>query len=115
MSTPPDLAALAGAVADAVRAMDAEYAQMPFFVRPLVRSGFVRRTGRDAAAWRDALRTPTPLMIIDLERLAAHFRGAPARAQRGMGARPDELVEVERRANERAATVDRLVAALRAR
>ena len=113
MSPAADLAALARAVDDALGTMDAEYAQMPFFVRPMVRRGFTQRTGRDVAAWRAALRAPTAAMIAELERLAVHFRDAPARARRGMGARADELVEIERRAADRAAAVDRLVPCLR--
>lgn len=103
-----DLTAAARAVDDALVAMDAEYAQMPFFVRPMVRGGFARRTGRDLASWRQAVAAPTAALLPDLARLAAHFRDAPARARRGMGARADELVEIERRAAARAAAVEHL-------
>jgi hypothetical protein len=98
-----DRAALVAAVRAAVDETYAEYAQMPFFVRPLVRRGFEKRTGMDAAAWRRLLDGgPTPALTAALQRLAAHYDGAPERARRGMGARPEELREVERRSRARA-------------
>lgn len=113
MSFAPQLAA----VHAALDAMDAEYAQMPFFVRPLVRRGFSQRTGADLAGWRALLATLTrgPATAAHREalaRLRAHFEGAPARARRGMGARADELREVEARAAARVAAVQALLDAL---
>jgi len=110
-----------GTFANAVRRIleetHAEYAQMPFFVRPLVRRGFVKRTGFDLVAWTQLLDAaargePTRALARALPDLAAHFDGAPARARRGMGAKADELVEVERRSRERAAAVRALLAAV---
>ena len=110
-------------LAQAVRAsLDetfAEYALMPFFVRPLVKRGFVKRTGHDADKWRALLDAVargdrTPDDAAHLGRLADHFDGAPDRARRGRGAKPDELREVERRSARRAAAARALADALRA-
>ena len=108
---------LAQAVRHLLEETHAEYAQMPFFVRPLVRRGFVKRTGFDLAAWTQLLYAaargePTAVLARSLPALAAHFDGAPARAKRGMGAKADELVEVERRSRDRAAAVRALLASL---
>ena len=113
-SVPPSalITAVLGALAD----MDAEYAQMPFFLRPMVRRGFAKRTGADLDGWRDRLgqlaRGVPTTMGTDLLALAEHFRGAPARAQRGMGATAAQLVEVQARADRRAAAVMVLHASL---
>lgn len=117
--TPPDRGALIAAVRSALEDTHAEYGRMPFFVRPMVRRGFARRTGHDLDGWRRLLldaaaeRGSSRELVAALELLAVHFDGAPARAQRGMGARPDELREVTRRSEARAAAVRALVAALR--
>lgn len=92
------------AVRAAIEDTHAEYGQMPFFVRLLVRRGFVKRTGHDLEGWRTLLAQPHAGVVADLDRLAAHYDGAPARAARGM-AKPDELREVERRSQARAAAV----------
>jgi hypothetical protein len=106
-----DRAPLVAAVRAAIDETEDEYARMPFFVRPIVRRGFVKRTGMDAAAWRRLLDGgPSPVLVEALGRLAAHYDGAPERARRGMGARPDELREVERRSRARAAAARALAA-----
>lgn len=112
-----DSTELARAVLRVIEDTEAEYARMPFFVRPMVRRGLAKRTGRDVEGWRrvlaDAARgTIAPGLARELAALAAHYDGAPERARRGMGAREDELREVERRARERAAAVRALAAAL---
>jgi phosphatidylserine/phosphatidylglycerophosphate/cardiolipin synthase-like enzyme len=83
-----------------------EYAQMPFFVRPLVKRGFEKRTGRGFAAWRallaDARRGQRTRELADaLRALAEHYQGAPARARRGMGATTAQLAIVEQRSRVR--------------
>lgn len=113
-----DRAALVAAVRRALDETDAEYARMPFFVRPMVRRGFEKRTGHDVAGWRrmldDAARGQVATgLAAALAQLAAHYDGAPERAKKGMGARPDELREVERRSRERAAAARALADALR--
>jgi len=115
--SPPDRGALIAAVRTALEDSHTEYARMPFFVRPLVKRGFARRTGRDLDGWRRLLAAaasnpPPRELAAALDQLAGHFDGATARARRGMGARPDELVEVQRRSEARAAAVRALVAAL---
>lgn len=108
--------ALVAAVVAALDDTEREYAQMPFFVRPMVRRGFAKRTGRDLAEWRVVLThlggRPAPELLAPLAALADHYRGAPERARRGMGARPDELRAIEARSAARAAAVEALRAAL---
>ena len=113
----PSIEQLAMDVRRSLEETHAEYAQMPFFIRPLVRRGFIKRTGFELAAWLQLLDAaargePTAVLSRSLPALATHFDGAPSRAKRGMGARPDELIEVERRARTRAASVRALLAAL---
>lgn len=101
-----DRAALIAAVRTAIDDTHAEYAQMPFFIRPMVRRGFAKRTGHDLDGWRrlldDAARgTVSPGLAGALAQLAAHYDGAPERAKKGM-AKAEELVEIERRSKARA-------------
>lgn len=112
-----DLLAKLTAVETALAETEHEYAQMPFFVRPMVRRGFAKRTGRDFAAWRallaDARRGQrTGELATALEALAEHYRGAPERARRGMGATVDQMVAVEQRSRARAEATAALRAAL---
>jgi len=105
------------AVRRALEETEAEYSQMPLVVRLMVRRGFVKRTGRDFAAWKklldDAARgvfaTALPAALASL---AEHYRGAPARARRGMGATPAQLAIVEERSKSRAEAAEALRAAL---
>lgn len=115
---PAALAPLFAAVHRALDDNEAEYAEMPFFVRPIVRRGLVKRTGRDLAGWRATLtaaaRGPIAAdLVAGLAALAEHYRGAPARAQRGMGATPAQLAIVVARSQARAAAVTALHDALR--
>jgi hypothetical protein len=101
-----DLASLIAAVETALAETEAEYAEIPFFVRPMVRRGFEKRTGRDLAAWRallaDARRGLRTRELADaLAALADHYAGAPARAQRGMGGTAAQLAVVEQRSRAR--------------
>jgi hypothetical protein len=103
----PQLLDLIAAVEAALDATEREYAQLPFFVRPMVKRGFGKRTGLDFAAWRvllaDARRGQrTTQLIAALAALAEHYYGAPERAKRGMGATADQLVMVEQRSRARA-------------
>ena len=96
---------------------EAEYAAMPMVVRLMVRRGFVKRTGRDFAAWRALLDAaargaPSPQLGVALGQLADHYRGAPARARRGMGATPAQLEVVEQHSHARAEAAEALRAAL---
>ena len=102
------LPGLIAAVETALVETDHEYAQMPFLVRPLVRRGFVKRTGYDLGAWRALLsgarRGERTRELADaLTALAEHYRGAPERAKRGMGGgSPEQLALVEQRSQARA-------------
>src|SRR5690242_5109759 len=109
---------LTAAVATALDETEREYAQLPFFVRPIVRRGFARRTGRDFAGWRvllDAVRLGAHFQEAAdaLAALAEHYRGAPERAKRGMGATPAQLEAVARLSRARADAALALRAALR--
>lgn len=102
-----ELPHLIAAVETALAETEREYAQLPFFVRPLVKRGFATRTGRDFAAWRvllaDARRGDRLRELTDaLAALAEHYRGAPERARRGMGATSSQLAVVEERSRARA-------------
>jgi hypothetical protein len=112
-----DRATLIAALRAVIDDTEAEYAQMPFFVRPMVKRGFVQRTGHDLTAWRRLLDEAArgaelPTLATDLGKLADHYLGAPARAQRGMGASAAQLREVERRSAARAAAAQALRDAL---
>ena len=114
--TDADRGSLVRAVQTALEQTHAEYALMPFFVRPLVRRGFEKRTGHDLPSWLRILDAAArgdapPNLRASLEQLAAHYDTAPDRARRGM-ARPDELREVERRSRDRAQAVRALARSL---
>lgn len=112
------LADLISAVETALVETDREYAQMPFFVRPMVRRGFVKRTGHDLEGWRGLLARVrrgdrSPELAEALAALAEHYRGAPERAKRGMGGgSPDQLAIVVERSRVRTEAALALRAAL---
>lgn len=102
-----DRASLIAAVQRVLDETEREYGQMPFFVRPMVKRGFTKRTGRDFDAWRALLAAAArgqidPALAPALDQLAEHYRGAPERAKRGMGASGAQLAIVEQRSRERA-------------
>ncbi len=112
-----DLSGLITVVQRVLDDTEREYGQMPFFVRPMVKRGFTRRTGRDFAAWRAVLASAArgqiePALRDALDQLADHYRGAPERARRGMGATGAQLAIVEQRSRERAEAALALRAAL---
>src|SRR4051812_19779761 len=96
------ISALVAAVERALDETEREYAQMPFFIRPMGRRGFVKRTGHDFAEWRALLQARDAKLRTALPALAEHFRGAPERARRGMGATAAQLQIVEERSRQRA-------------
>lgn len=113
---PPLITAVEAALADTER----EYGQMPFFVRPMVKRGFVKRTGRDFGEWRALLSTARrgdpPRDLVDaLSLLSEHYLGAPERAKRGMGATPAQYAAVEQRSRARSDAALALREALLAR
>ena len=105
------------AVRRALEETEREYSQMPMIVRLMVRRGFVKRTGHDFEAWRKLLDGAArgifaAQLSSSLGALAEHYRGAPARARRGMGASPAQLEVVEQRSQARAEAAEALRAAL---
>ena len=89
----PARRALVAAVQRALDDTAAEYAQMPFVVRMLVRRGFVKRTGRDFAGWQALLANAAradddPDLVSALTALAEHCTGAPLPEPGAEWARP---------------------------
>jgi hypothetical protein len=104
---PSDRASLIAALRRALAEVEAEFGEMPFFVRPMVKRGFVSRTGHDLDAWRRLLdeagrNAEAPTLKGDLDKLIDNFLGAPERAKKGMGAGGDKLKELEAKAQARA-------------
>lgn len=110
----------------------AELASMPFFVRPMVKKGFARRTGATLEQWLerttelitkiDAGRIGTtddlvrqyPDLGASLGALADNYRTAPERAKRGMkGAGQDALELVRKRSKQREQAATAAIDALR--
>ena len=95
-------------VRKALESTKRDLSSMPFFVRPMVKKGFVKRTGADVDQWLGRISEAitaaesgesVPNLTNELERLAENYRTAPDRAKRGMkGAR---LEEVTRNSRER--------------
>ena len=92
--------ALAVAAHAAVDDSEHDLDQMPFFIRPLARRSFAKRTGMSRDEWREkidtihagdtpaAARTRWPDAVDALTRLAEDFRTAPVRAKEKM---PDNV------------------------
>lgn len=106
------LATLIAEVRKILDETEGEYAQMPFFIRPMVKRGFAKRTGHDFGAWRTLLATPDRSLRAALLALAEHYHGAPERARKGMGATADQMKVIETRSRERAEAVTALANAL---
>lgn len=116
-TTNPSL--LAAAVLRAVEDTERDLDRMPFFVRPMVRAGFHRRTGLNLDEWRavlggvrvdearDRLRSDVKPALL---RLLEHFRTAPERARKGMGNDPRAIAEVTNRSRLRSEAVEALLA-----
>jgi hypothetical protein len=95
-----DGARLAAAAHAAVDDSEHDLDQMPFFIRPLARRSFAKRTGLSRDEWREridtvrtgdtpaAARARWPDAVEALTRLAEDFRTAPARAKEKM---PDNV------------------------
>jgi hypothetical protein len=86
-----------------------DYASMPFFVRPMVKRGFTRRTGRSIEDWQEhiawaivAVESGDDISHLgpELAKLADNYRTAPERAKRGM--RGAALETMKKRSLERA-------------
>lgn len=100
--TAPALVAAVDAVRKALDDTEADWGELPFFVRPMVKRGFASRTGHDLAGWRsllaDAARGRAPAGLAGaLELLAEHFRGAGERAKKGMGGSAEQQAAIEAR------------------
>ena len=124
-----DTAALAEQLVEVISSTEEEFTRMPIFVRPLLRRGINKRTGRTIDDWkklakelhRELLCAPDvgdaalalrdhPNLITGLERLADNYRTAPQRAARAMkGAALEAVTEA---ATRREAVVRSLVTAL---
>jgi len=121
-------AALARDLGRAVAEARDELGSMPFFVRPMVKRGFRKRTGRTMDEWEsicaavatelerdDTSAVKRRRLIPELEKLRENFRTAPERAKRGgMGGKIEALAIVEERSAEREKLAIDLIAALAA-
>lgn len=115
---------LVDAVSATLEGVERELGAMPFFVRPMVRSGFGKRTGLTPGDWKELLQTlrrevqagAAPAQLVkthpqlrkNLEGLAENYRTAPERAQKGMGAEGERLRELQETARQREAAVKAL-------
>ncbi|MBT8492861.1 MAG: hypothetical protein KJO07_07350 [Deltaproteobacteria bacterium] len=106
-------------VRKAIESTIRDYRSMPFFVRPMVKRGFTRRTGRSLDDWLEHIARAivaiergddVPHLGPELARLADNYRTAPERAKRGM--RGQALETMKRRSLERAETVEAAIEAL---
>lgn len=119
-------AELSSRLVDAIDATARDLDRMPFFVRPMVKRGFAKRTGRSLGQWRDlasqvrhaTLSSPDigdallalrrhPNLRVDLEVLAKDYRDAPERARRAM--KGDALARATERSVERERIVRDLI------
>ena len=117
MAAPVSGASLAAAARLAIDESERDLDQMPFFVRPLARRSFTKRTGLSRDEWRerfDAIRaddTPAaararwPGAVTALERLAEDFRAAPERAKEKMPDNAEALRAIAAASSGRAAAV----------
>lgn len=103
-----------------------DFSSMPFFVRPMVRSGFTRRTGQSLEEWQRLasalalevkpdtgpaqVRERHPRLREQLEQLAENYRTAPERASKGMGALAGTLQRVQESSRRREEAVRALIA-----
>lgn len=120
-STPQNARTLAVAVRSAIEDAEDDLGKMPFFVRPMARSGFSRRTGMSFDDWKKNLgpimKDDTPASIrsrwpqVDsvLAKLVDNFRTAPERAKRGMGDNPELMKMVVERSQARAAAAQAML------
>jgi hypothetical protein len=115
-----DLAALGRALRGVIDETDADFAAMPFLVRPFVRRGFGKASGRSLAEWRrlgDQLAQagggalPAGELRAALEQLAAVFRETPGHARKSF-AGADWLENLALRCGEREAVLRGLIAGL---
>ena len=100
----------------------ADYSSMPFFVRPMVKAGLRKRTGRSLDQWTAVARELAGAatsddrnrvvkrhagLVADLGRLAEHYRTAPERAGRAM--KGAALARVTEQAQQRERIVRELI------
>ncbi|MCY1079314.1 hypothetical protein [Archangium lansingense] len=103
-----------------------DFSSMPFFVRPMVRGGFAKRTGQSLEEWQRLasallsdvkpgteparVREHHPRLREQLEQLAENYRTAPERASKGMGALTGTLQRIQESSRRREEAVRALIA-----
>jgi NAD(P)-dependent dehydrogenase (short-subunit alcohol dehydrogenase family) len=121
---PADIQSLCGQFTEMIAATEAEFNQLPAFVRPIARRGFKGKSGqsirdwaRTAASLTDLLKSPE-ILQAELSRLKAlfdklvsYYQGVPAETAR-FTKDPEMLQSVERISQERIALIHRLEAKL---
>lgn len=126
-STLTEAAALTRELGREVAEARGDLGRMPFFVRPMVKRGFRKRTGKTMQEWEslcaavageleagDAAAVKRRRLVPDLERLRENFRTAPERAERGMGSDAAAMAAVRERSSRREKLAGDLIAALSA-
>ncbi len=116
-----DVVALVRGVRDVISETQSDYGQMPVFVRPMAKRGFVKRTGKSCPEWETyaddlAARVAgsagaTPEDVAQLKLLEDNYRTAPERAARFMRD-PAALAGVKVHSEEREKAVRALIEAL---
>jgi hypothetical protein len=119
-----DIQSLCGQFTEMIAATEAEFNQLPAFVRPIARSGFKGKSGqsirdwaRTAASLTDLLKSPEilqaelPRLKALFDKLVSYYQGVPAETAR-FTKDPEMLQSVERISQERIALIHRLEAKL---
>ncbi|WP_375773073.1 hypothetical protein NR798_20005 [Archangium gephyra] len=103
-----------------------DFSSMPFFVRPMVRGGFAKRTGQSLEEWQRLasallaevkpdteparVRERHPRLREQLQQLAENYRTAPERASKGMGALAGTVQRIQESSRRREEAIRALLA-----
>jgi NAD(P)-dependent dehydrogenase (short-subunit alcohol dehydrogenase family) len=106
--------------AEMISATEAEFNQLPAFVRPIARAGFKKKSGQSLQAWArtaaalmgwlkspETLQAELPRLISLFDKLVSYYQGVPAETAR-FTKDPEMLLRVERISQERIALARRL-------
>jgi NAD(P)-dependent dehydrogenase (short-subunit alcohol dehydrogenase family) len=115
-----DFRSLAAQFSEMIAATQAEFNQLPAFVRPIARSGFKRKSGQSIQDWArtaavldgwlgspETLQAELPRLKTLFGKLVSYYEGVPAETA-CFTRDPEMLVRVERISQERIALINRL-------